>query len=72
MKKAFPILFFIVALVVTASIFVSIKHTKTVDWEESFNEKSNNPYGVSVLYKELPKLFKNHKVRTVYHQQLVI
>jgi hypothetical protein len=68
MKKAFPILFFIVALVVTASIFVSIKHTKTVDWEESFNEKSNNPYGVSVLYKELPKLFKNHKVRTVYHQ----
>ena len=53
---------------VTASIFVGIKHTKTVDWEESFNEKSNKPYGVSVLYKELPKLFNKHKVRTVYHQ----
>lgn len=68
MKKALPIFFIIVALVITASLFVGIKHTKTVDWEESFNEKSNKPYGVSVLYKELPKLFNKHKVRTVYHQ----
>jgi hypothetical protein len=68
MKKALPILVIIVVLVVTASIYVGIKRTKTVDWEESFNEKSNKPYGVSVLYKELPKLFKDFKVRTVYHQ----
>ena len=68
MKKALPILIIIILLVVTASIFFGIKRTKTVDWEESFNEKSNKPYGVSVLYKELPKLFKDFIVRTVYHQ----
>ncbi|WP_298534506.1 DUF4350 domain-containing protein [uncultured Algibacter sp.] len=68
MKKVLPILILIAILVVTASIFIGIKRTKTIDWEESFNEKSNKPYGVSVLYKELPKLFKNNKVRTVYHQ----
>ena len=68
MKKAIPILFIIAALIVTAAITFGIKSTKTVDWEESFNEKSNKPYGVSIFYKELPNLFKNHKVRTVYHQ----
>ena len=68
MKKALPILILIAVLVVTGAIFIGTKRIKTVDWEESFNEKSNKPYGVSVLYKELPKLFKNNKVRTVYHQ----
>ncbi len=68
MKKILPILFVILALIVTAAIIIGLKTTKTVDWEESFNEKSNKPYGVSIFYKELPKLFKNHKVRTVYHQ----
>ncbi|WOD42499.1 DUF4350 domain-containing protein [Hwangdonia lutea] len=68
MKKIIPILFIIAALIITAAIAFGIKSTKTVDWEESFNEKSNKPYGVSIFYKELPTLFKNHKVRTVYHQ----
>lgn len=68
MKKILPILFVIIALIVTAAIVIGVKTTKTVDWEESFNEKSNKPYGVSIFYKELPKLFKNYKVRTVYHQ----
>jgi len=68
MKKALPILFIIIALIIAAAVTLGIKTTRTVDWEESFNEKSNKPYGVSVFYKELPNLFKNHKVRTVYHQ----
>ena len=68
MKKALPVLIILVALIVTAAIAIDIKHTKTVDWEESFDEKSNKPYGVSVLYKELPSLFNGHKFRTVYHQ----
>ena len=68
MKKILPVLIILVALIVTAAIVISVKQNKTVDWEESFDEKSNTPYGVSVLYKELPKLFKAHKVRTVYHQ----
>lgn len=68
MKKALPVLIILVALIVTAAIAIDIKHTKTVDWEESFDEKSNKPYGVSVLYKELPSLFNVHKFRTVYHQ----
>ncbi|GAA3621630.1 DUF4350 domain-containing protein [Flavivirga jejuensis] len=68
MKKILPILLIIVALVVTASIAIGVKRTKTVDWEESFNEKSKKPYGLSIFYKELPNLFKDHKIRTVYHQ----
>ncbi len=68
MKKALPIVFVIAALIVTAAIAFGIKNTKTVDWEESFNEKSNKPYGVSIFYKELPNLFKDQKIRTVYHQ----
>lgn len=68
MKKILPILIIIAVLVVTASVVTSTKRTKTVDWEESFNEKSNKPYGVSIFYKELPNLFKDFKVRTVFHQ----
>lgn len=68
MKKILPILIIIVVLIVTASVVIGVKRTKTVDWEESFNEKSNKPYGVSIFYKELPNLFKDYKVRTVFHQ----
>ncbi|SEQ83909.1 protein of unknown function [Hyunsoonleella jejuensis] len=68
MKKLLPVIVVIVALIVVAALTFGIKRTKTVDWEESFNEKSNKPYGTSVFYKELPNLFKNYKVRTVYHQ----
>lgn len=68
MKKILPVLIIIVVLIVTASVFIGVKRTKTVDWEESFNEKSNKPYGVSIFYKELPNLFKDYKVRTVFHQ----
>lgn len=67
MKKTVPILLIILALVLIAAVAIGIKKTKTVDWEESFNENSNKPYAVSVFYKELPKVFKDHKVRTVYH-----
>jgi len=68
MKKILPVLIILVLLIVTASVVISTKRTKTVDWEASFDEKSNTPYGISILYKELPKLFKGHKFRTVYHQ----
>ncbi|WP_298338572.1 DUF4350 domain-containing protein [uncultured Algibacter sp.] len=68
MKKILPVLIILVVLVITASVVIGVKRTKTVDWEQSFDEKSNKPYGVSILYKELPKLFKDYKIRTVYHQ----
>ncbi|MEP5340670.1 MAG: DUF4350 domain-containing protein [Algibacter sp.] len=68
MKKVLPLIIIIAAIIVTASVVIGVKYTKTVDWEESFDERSNKPYGVSVLYKELPKLFKDQKVRTVFHQ----
>ncbi|MCH4552371.1 DUF4350 domain-containing protein [Aestuariibaculum lutulentum] len=68
MKKVLPFILIIVVLIITASVVLSVRTTKTVDWEESFNEKSNKPYGVSILYKELPNLFKDKKIRTVYHQ----
>ncbi|GAA4299426.1 DUF4350 domain-containing protein [Aestuariibaculum suncheonense] len=68
MKKVLPFILIIVILIITASVVFSVRTAKVVDWEESFNEKSNKPYGVSILYKELPNLFKDQKIRTVYHQ----
>ena len=68
MKKSLPILIIIIVLIVTVALSIGIKPTKTVDWEESFDEKSNKPYGVSIFYKELPNLFKDQKIRTVFHQ----
>ena len=66
-KKILPLLIIMTVLIILASIAMSLKRTKTVDWEESFNEKSNKPYGVSIFYNELPNLFKNNEIRTVYH-----
>lgn len=68
MKKILPIVLIIIALIVVAALTFGIKRTKTIDWEESFNERSNKPYGLSVLYTELPNLFESYKLRTVYHQ----
>lgn len=68
MRKILVVIVILVTLIITAAVVFSISITKTVDWEESFNERSNKPYGVSILYKELPQLFKNHNFRTVYHQ----
>ena len=68
MKKVLPIGLIIIGLIVAIAITLGIKSTRSIDWEESFNEKSTKPYGVSVFYKELPKLFKDQKIRTVYHQ----
>ncbi|WP_154662143.1 DUF4350 domain-containing protein [Siansivirga zeaxanthinifaciens] len=67
MKKLLPILI-IIALILFGAFFLDFGYTKKVDWEESFNEKSNKPFGLSIFYKELPNLFKNQKIRTVYYQ----
>jgi hypothetical protein len=68
MKKLLPILLVIVVLVVLGTLTFGVRYTKTIDWEESFNERSNKPYGLSVLYKELPNLFEGVTFRTVYYQ----
>ena len=61
----------IIAIVVIAIIVIlksmGFSFNRVIDWEESFNEKSTKPYGVSVFYKELPKLFKDKKFRTIYY-----
>ena len=67
MKKTLIIIFVIVSAIVGLAYVIGINTTKVVDWEESYNEKSNKPYGVSILYKELPKLFKGQTFKTVYH-----
>jgi hypothetical protein len=59
--------FIVIGVVVILAILLDIRFTKTVDWEESFDEKSNKPYGISVFYKELSNVFKDKKIRTVYH-----
>ena len=67
MKKTLPIIVVAVAVIVLGIVYFGSKVNKIVDWEETFNEKSNQPYGVSILYKEFPKLFKDHSFRTVYY-----
>lgn len=67
MNKTLTIILIIAATIITLAITINYNHVKVVDWQESFNEKSNKPYGVSVIYKELPKLFKGQKIKTIYY-----
>lgn len=59
----------LISLILIFGIFIIVntKINKTVNWEESFNEKRTNPYDLKIFYKELPKMFENQKIRTVYH-----
>lgn len=66
MKKLLPV-FIITGVVIALAFLLDARFTKTVDWEESFDETSNKPYGVSIFYKELKHIFKEQKIRTVYH-----
>ncbi|WP_299390106.1 DUF4350 domain-containing protein [uncultured Gelidibacter sp.] len=65
-KNVITIVVIIIAII-SIAITIDYNSNRTVDWTESFNEKSNKPYGVSVLYKELPKLFKDQKIKTIYY-----
>lgn len=66
-KTAIIALFFIVTAVIAMAVIVDKNTGKTVDWTESFNERSNKPYGLSVFYKELPKLFDNNSIKPIYY-----
>ena len=67
MNKTLVILLVIVATVSTIVLSLDYGNNRAVDWEESYNEKSNKPYGVSIFYKELPKLFGNQTLKTIYY-----
>lgn len=67
MKKIGIAIGIVIILAIVLVKYLGLGMTKTVDWEESYNEKSNKPYGVSILYKELPNLFEDKKIRTVYY-----
>ena len=67
MKKVGIIIAIVVVAIVLIVKSMGFSFNRVIDWEESFNEKSNKPYGVSVFYKELPKLFKDKKIRTIYY-----
>lgn len=67
MKRIGIVIGIIIVLIIALAKYMGFGHTKIIDWEESYNEKSTKPYGVSILYKELPLLFKDKKVRTVYY-----
>ncbi len=66
MKKLLPLALGIILIIILV-IVLRPKGTRVVDWEETFNERSTAPYGLSVLYKEFPNLFKDRQIRTVYH-----
>lgn len=67
MKKEYIAIAVIILVIVALGFTLSYTSTRVIDWTESFNERSNKPYGTSVLYKELPKLFENNDIKTVYH-----
>ncbi|MEZ4875354.1 MAG: DUF4350 domain-containing protein [Flavobacteriaceae bacterium] len=68
MKNHYLIIGVIVVLVILLARSCHFSYGKVIDWEESYNETSNKPYGVSVFYKELGTIFKDKKLRTVYYQ----
>ncbi|MEZ4858200.1 MAG: hypothetical protein R2781_05260 [Flavobacteriaceae bacterium] len=68
MKKTYFLIGLIILLIIVLVRSCHFSYQKTIDWEESFSEKSNKPYGLSVFYKELGIIFKDKKVRTLYHQ----
>lgn len=60
----------IIGIMAIIILFVSklqIRSGHYVDWNENYNERSNKPYGTSVLYKELPRLFDGEKIKTIYY-----
>ena len=67
MNKTLIVILVIAATIITIAITVDYGSNRTVDWTESYNEKSNKPYGVSVFYKELPKLFDGQLMKTIYY-----
>ncbi len=67
MNKTLAIILVIAATIVTIAMTLDYSNRRTIDWEESFNEKSNKPYGVSIFYKELPKLLEGQKLKTIYY-----
>ena len=67
MKKEAVAIIVVVIIIVGLGLISTLNSKKVVDWTESFDERSNKPYGLSVLYKELPRLFKDNDIKTVYH-----
>lgn len=67
MNKTALLIIGIIFTVIVIAITVDLQNTRTVDWTESYNEKSTKPYGTSVFYKELPDLFKEQNLKTVYY-----
>lgn len=67
MNKTLIVILVIAATIIAIAITVDYSSNRTVDWTESYNEKSTKPYGVSVFYKELPKLFDGQLMKTIYY-----
>lgn len=67
MNKVLLALVIIFTVTLTLAIVIDYNTPKTVDWVESFDEKSTEPYGLHVLYKELPRLFEQKSIKTVHH-----
>ncbi|NIJ44199.1 hypothetical protein FHR24_000638 [Wenyingzhuangia heitensis] len=61
-KKGFIILG--IVLVVLVIILDSITPKKII-WEKTYNESNSNPFDLEVFYKQLPAVFKNHKIVTI-------
>ena len=67
MNKTLVIILVIAATIITIAITLDYSNQRSVDWGENYNEKSNKPYGLSVFYKELPKLFEGKNIKSIYY-----
>ena len=67
MKKTWLIYIIIITFVSIIIFSIKINSTKTINWNLSLDEQSKAPYGLRVFYKELPNIFKNKKIKTVYY-----
>lgn len=67
MKKIYLIIGLIIVFIIVLASNFNVLGTRVIDWEESFSEKSNKPYGVSIFYKELNRIFEDQQIRTLYH-----
>ncbi len=46
-------------------VYLELSKPVPIDWTPTFNENHAKPYGLKVLFEELPELFPNEKIKTV-------
>ncbi|SFT09355.1 hypothetical protein SAMN04487906_2906 [Zhouia amylolytica] len=62
MNKTLKVYIGVLILLIIGIFVLEITKPTPIDWSPTFNEKHTKPYGLKVLYQELPSLFKNQEL----------